>query len=308
MALRRVVATSAAPLVARHRVLVRLNAAIIILSKRTERCGVVRHHIAILLLPAQRQVRSRHNLDKVHIREVRVVGLLLGAIQRVHVVVRPWHRLGAELLANLFRQLGPKAERVDRVPERVAALDGCLPVVLEVVNVHVVVAETPARRNVEVAHNFVDAQAALDAAPFGALLVEALSVVFARALLDVLATAKRPRRLRVCFTHLVARVAAAGLGGVGGGWRAVAVAAVGGVEVLCGFVVVVQGERFDVDHAAALFGGAEAHFVDAVLHAVLLLAGYVHYIEGQKFAGYAGEGDVEVDFHALACGKRGIST
>jgi hypothetical protein len=89
---------------------------------------------------------------------------------------------------------------------------------------------------VEVADDLVHAQAALDAAAFVALLVQALGVVLAQALLDVLALAEGPGRLGVRLPDFVAGVAAAGFLGVGRGRGAVAVAAVARVEMGCGFV------------------------------------------------------------------------
>ena len=46
----------------------------------------------------------------------------------------------------------------------------------------------------------------------------------------------------------------------------------------------------------------EVDFADTVLDAYLLLAGDVHYVEGEQLAGYPREGDVEMDFHFLAYG------
>lgn len=54
------------------------------------------------------------------------------------------------------------------------------------------VAVTLAGRKVEVANDFVDADAPFDAASFFSLLVQVLAVVLALALLYVLASAERP--------------------------------------------------------------------------------------------------------------------
>ena len=125
--------------------------------------------------------------------------------------------------------------------EGVAARDGALEVVIQVVHVHVAVAEAAPGRDVEVADHLVDAQAALDAAAFLALGVQPLAVVLPLALLDVLAAAEGPRHGRVRFPHFFARVAAAGLDGVGGRVGAVAAAAVVWVEVHGDVVLGVPG-------------------------------------------------------------------
>lgn len=256
------------------------------------------------LLPAERQVRGGDDLDKVHVVEVGVHGGLDDAVERVDMVVRPGHVL--VLVAKLFegggRQLRSEAQRVDGVAERVAALNGSVPVVLEVMDVHVAVAETATGGEVEVADDLVDAQAASDLASLVALLVQALGVVLARALLDVLAAAKGPRCLGVRLTHLVTRVTTAGLLGVGRGRGAVAAAAVVGVQMRSSLVLGVESQGLGVDDTATFGLGSEADLDDTVLHAVLLLARDVHHIEGQELAGHPWECYVEVDFHAVSWG------
>ena len=56
-----------------------------------------------------------------------------------------------------------------------------------------------------------------------------------------------------------------------------------------------------MDGEGPLGDGGEGGFDDAVGDADLLFAGDVHDVEGEEFAGDAREGDVEVDFHFLAC-------
>ena len=229
VALGGIVAAGEAALVARDRVLVRLDAAVGRGAERAQLGVVLLAESRPRLFPAQRQVRGRHDLDEVHVVEVDVVGLLVGAVERVHVVVGPGEVLGAELLVQGVGQLGAEAEVVDDVGEGV--LGRRVPVVLEVVHVHVAVAEAAAGGDVEVADDLVHAQAAFDAAALAALLVETLRVVFALALLDTLAVAERPGGLRIRLLDLLAGVAASGLLRVAGGVRAVARAAVVGVEV-----------------------------------------------------------------------------
>lgn len=130
-------------------------------------------------------------------------------------------------------ELGPKAQRVDLVREGVAALDGAVEVVVQVVHVHVAVAKAAPRRDVEVAHHLVHADRTLDPAALLPLRVQPLAVALALALLDPLAAPERPAVLCVGLPHLIARVAAARLRRVGRRRRRVAGAAVFGVKMRC---------------------------------------------------------------------------
>ncbi len=292
VALGRVVATGKASLVASHRVLVRLDA-------------TVRVHGASHFLPAYREEGRGYNLDKVHKVKVGVVGELLGVVQGIAVVVSPGRRTLAQLLDHSLGQLGAEAQVVDVVRKVVLLVTRHLPVVLEVMHVHVAVAETAAGSQMKVAHDLVHLQETVDAAALVPLLFQTLRVVLALALLKGLAVSKGPGHLCICLAHLLARVAAAGLLDIAWGWRAAAVAAVAGVQVLSSIVVQVQ--RADVNDAAAFAFGTEAHLVYAVGDAVLLLARHVHDIEGQELAGHTWECDVEVNIHALACSTTHVS-
>lgn len=180
-------------------------------------------------VPVQWEVGRGDDLDKVHKVVVGVVRNLRGPIQRVQVVAGPGHVLVAELLVDFVGQLGAEAQVVDVVGERVATLDGRVPVVLEIVDVHVAVAKAAAGGDVEVTDDLVHAQPTVDAASFVALGLEVLGVVFPFALLDALSGAEGPRRLGICFTDLVAGVAASRLLRVVGRGCAVARTAVVGV-------------------------------------------------------------------------------
>ena len=211
---------------ARDRVLVRLDAAVRRLAKGAQLSAVVLPGGRVLLLPAERQVRRRNNLDKVHKIVVRVVRLLVSVVERVQVVLSPRQDLLAHLFGQILGQLGPEAQVVDVVGEGMPLLNRRVPVVLEVVHVHVAVAEAATGRDVEVADDLVDAQATLDAAAFMSLFIQPLGVVLALALLDALASAESPRRLRIRLSDLVASRAATGLLGVVWGRSAAARAAV----------------------------------------------------------------------------------
>lgn len=319
VALGRVRAAHERPLVRGDRVLVGLDAALGALGDAVgaERGGVVdvvdeRRDERV---PAQREVGGRDDLDEVHEVVRLVIGDLLGAVKRVCVVVRPLPAGG-----ELVRQLRPEAQLVDEVRHGVflAVRQVAVDVGLEVVRVHVARGEAAARRNMEVAHNLVHSENAFQPAAFPALRVNPLRVVFALALLDVLAASERPLFLRVRLAHFVAGVAAARFDDVGGRGCAAALAAVSGVEVLC-FVAGVAGcnglvptddelawrgslqvQRLDVQDTAALRGRAQPHFIHTVRNAHLLFAGDVHDIEGQEFAWEPGESHVEVNLHSLA--------
>ena len=204
-------------------------------------------------------------------------------------------------MGDAFRDLGPEAEVVDRVGEGVRLAVGGVEVVVQIVHVHRTVGETSSGGDVEITNHLVDPEATFDATSLVALRVQFLAVVLALALFDVFTFAERPAGGGVGFAHFLASVAATLFlhGGRGGG--AIAVSAVVGGEV-GGFFIAVQVQRCDLDGETALGAGGELDFGEAVFHACLLLAGDVHYVEGEELAGDAGEGDVEMDFHSFAWG------
>ncbi len=102
-------------------------------------------------------------------------------------------------------------------------------VIFQIMHMHLSVAETLPRREMEVSDDLIDADAAFNAAAFAALLVELFTVVFPLALLDVFATPEGPGGRGVGVANFRAGVAAPGLRSGGGGGRAVAAAAVGGI-------------------------------------------------------------------------------
>jgi hypothetical protein len=191
VALSGIIAAGKTALVARDGVLVSFNAAITVLAKGAELSTVVLL-IVSAFFPAEREVRGRDNLDKVHVVVVGIVGLLVGTVQGVQVVVGPRVALSTKLLVDIIRELGTETQLVDGMGERVTALHRSVPVVLEVVDVHVSIAEAAARGDVEVSDNLVHAQVAVDAAALVPLLVQLLGVVLALALLDALALTESP--------------------------------------------------------------------------------------------------------------------
>jgi hypothetical protein len=115
---------------------------------------------------------------------------------------------------------------VDFVREGVLDVVAASPVVLKIVNVHIAITERLARGEVEVANYLVDTDAPLDATSFFALLVEVLRVVLARALFNILASAKRPGNGGIGITHFGTSVATACLLGICRSRRAVTFSAI----------------------------------------------------------------------------------
>lgn len=167
-----IVAACKASLVAGHTVLVCLNAAgfaMTITSQLDELVGQVKNRV--LLLPAQGQVRSRNYLDKVHEVISLLFCLMLCIIKWVEMMVSPSHALLANASNNIIRQLRTKAKMMDIVGESMFDVIAASPVVLEIVNVHVTVAERLARCKVEIANNLVDTNSTFNTAAFSTLFV-----------------------------------------------------------------------------------------------------------------------------------------
>lgn len=125
---------------------------------------------------------------------------------------------------------------VDGVFKRMANAGWVIPVVLQIVNVHVHVTEAPSGGEVKVPNDLVHPKTTFNTATLSALLLQLFGVVLSFALLDVLATAKSPRCLRVGFSDLVASGTASGLDSIARSGCAVAGTAVVGIEMLCSLV------------------------------------------------------------------------
>jgi len=86
-------------------------------------------------------------------------------------MVSPSHALLANASNNIIRQLRTKAKMMDIVGESMFDVIAASPVVLEIVNVHVTVAERLARCKVEIANNLVDTNSTFNTAAFSTLFV-----------------------------------------------------------------------------------------------------------------------------------------
>jgi len=115
--------------------------------------------------------------------------------------------------------------------ECVAMLNRALEVIVQIVDMHVAVAEAPTWRDMEITDNFVDPESALYPASFFTLRIQTLCIPFSLALLNVFASTESPRDRSICFAHLFACIAAASFLSVGRCWSAEAAAAVGGIEM-----------------------------------------------------------------------------
>jgi hypothetical protein len=195
VAILRIRTTLETPLVAGDRVLVCLDAALVACINGSAQNLIIFVGTRFRLLPAERQVSSRHYLDKVHVVECLLVRVLVGVVKRVDVVVCPATRSGRKMLLlhvadDSLAQLGTKAQMMDLVGERMSIF--VLEVVFKVVHVEVAVGEGLSRGNMEVSDDLVDLDAALQATSLLALLVEVFGIVLSLTLLDALATTERP--------------------------------------------------------------------------------------------------------------------
>jgi len=293
-----VVAALETALVAGSRVLVCLHAAVVDVAEVAKPGKVLAlSGVVLRWRPAQRQVCSGHNLDKIHKVIVGVAGALLGIVERVQVVVGPRVVLRVPR-SNIVGELRTEAQLVNLVLERVR--NWAVEVVLQVVDVNHAVAETAAGGEVEVANDLVDADRASNTAPFVALLIKLFRIVLTLALLHVLATAKSPAFLCVCLADLVASVAASCFLDVVGGHGTVARTAVVGIEVGGLLSLVVDSHSHRINDSAALVLRLKAKLLDTGQNSVLLLARNVHDVEREQLAGDLGERDIHVNFHALS--------
>lgn len=233
MAVGAIVTALEVALVARHAILVGFDAAAIAVAVHAKLDEFVWHVTlrarpraggvdgagtgTAVSLPPERQIRRRHDLDEVHKVERALRRVLRCVVQRAEVMARPGHA-GASAGAaarrahaahHILGQLRTEAQVMHLVREGVRL--GAAEVVVEVVHVHVAIAEALARREVEVAHDLIDADAALDAAALAPLRVELLAVVLALALLHALAVSKGPGLGCVRLPHFGTRIAAARL-------------------------------------------------------------------------------------------------
>lgn len=133
--------------------------------------------------------------------------MLLCAVERIEMVVSPWLILPTKFLRNPFRQLWPEAHMVDSMRERVSALQTRrIPVVGQVMDMHVAIAVTASWGDMEITNDLVYPYPTFDPASFLALRIQSFAVVFTFALLDIFASAECPGYRRVGVSYFVASI------------------------------------------------------------------------------------------------------
>lgn len=171
MPLLRIAPPTQTPLMASHRVLVRLQAPILAPPMTSDWQEIIQQRIilppkrAILPLPPKREIARTNHFDKIHIIECGIVRELFRLIERVQMMVRPRHRiLCSKPLCHAFRHLGTKAQMMDLMRECMRIPIRCVQVVVQIMHMHRSIAETPSWRNVEISNDLVDAEPAFDSA------------------------------------------------------------------------------------------------------------------------------------------------
>ena len=124
-------------------------------------------------------------------------------------MARPPRIAHANLTAQSIGQLWPKPQLMDLMGECMPAGYRALKVIIQIMDMHHSIRETPTRRDVEVPNDFIDAEPALDPTTLLSLCIKLLAIVFPFALLHTIASAKCPAHARVCFPDFLAGLAAA---------------------------------------------------------------------------------------------------
>jgi branched-subunit amino acid transport protein len=143
------------------------------------------------------------------------------------------HLLCAIFLRQVLWQLRSESKMMYNVREHMTAFYRCIKVVIEIMYVHVAIAETPARCDMEVANDLVDSKASLYPTPLSPLRIQPLSIMFALALLDILTTPESPRGSGVRLPNFITGIATAWFLRIGRRIRTIASAAVGWIKMCC---------------------------------------------------------------------------
>ena len=210
------------------------KAAISIHTVRAKRRGIgVSIHEGLLC--TKWKIRSRDNLDEVHKVVRRIAGRLVGAIERVEVVICPG-KLGAKIFVDISRYLWTKSQLVNLVRKSMAFVYGSIEVIVEVMYVHRAIAEASTRRDMEVANDLIYAQVPLNPASFVSLSIESFPIMFSFTLFHPLASSKCPAHTCVRFADIVTSVAATDFLSVGRGVGTEAFSTVFGVKMRGGLI------------------------------------------------------------------------
>lgn len=190
-----IIAAHKTALVARNAVLVRFNATLIVTIDRSAEDISMFARSGCFLLPTEREVSRRDNLDEIHIIECLFIRVLLRPIQWVDMVISPTSRFTNRLalrhtLDDDVGELGTESQMMDLVREAVVC--SVFEVVVQIVHVQIAVGETLSWCDVEVSDHFVHADSTFESAAFCALGIEVLGIVFALALLYAFAATEGP--------------------------------------------------------------------------------------------------------------------
>jgi hypothetical protein len=147
----------------------------------------------------------------------------------------------AHLLRYFLGKLRSKSKRMNSVRKYMSSWNRGVEVIVQIVYVHVAVAETPSRCNMEVAYDLVYANTPLNTASFISLRVQALCIVFSLALLHILPSSKCPGHTGICLSYFVTGIAAASLLCIAGRVGAVTATAIFRVQMRS-FLVPVQNQ------------------------------------------------------------------
>jgi hypothetical protein len=124
------------------------------------------------------------------------------------MMVCPGKRLRARLRDNIIWKLWSKAERVDVVRENMTAWDRSIEEVVKIVDMHIPVAETPSRGDMEISNNLVNSQTPLNTAALLSLRIQSFCIVFTLALLYILASSEGPGHTGIRFSNFVTGITA----------------------------------------------------------------------------------------------------
>ena len=107
-------------------------------------------------------------------------------------MVRPRHA-APESLGYFLRNLGSEAKVMNLVSESVLGLAlWYVEIVLQIMHVHLPIAETSPGGNVKVSYDFIDPEAPFNAASLVSLRIELLAVMLTFALFDALTSPESP--------------------------------------------------------------------------------------------------------------------
>src|SRR6266576_1385470 len=98
---------------------------------------------------------------------------------------------------------------MDNMCEDMATVHRCVKVVVKIVNMHIAIAETPPRCDVEVANDLVDSKAPLYSTTLFSLGVQSFAIMLSLTLFHVIPSSKSPRLCSISLPNFIASIATA---------------------------------------------------------------------------------------------------